>query len=56
MFVDILRILFFAAIAIPFLYMVFDVTLEIFRGVFHFYRSKTKPVLVRVASRNNRFS
>lgn len=46
MFVDILRILFFLAIAIPFIYMASDVAISILKGWYGFYERKAKPVFI----------
>ncbi len=46
MFVDLLRILFYTAIAIPFFYMAFDVIFYILKNGIHFFNYRAKPVLI----------
>jgi len=50
MFLGFLKILFYLAIAIPFLYMFFDVLLQILTGIYNLYKNKAKPVFVQISA------
>jgi len=42
-------------IAIPFVYIVVDVIIDILKRVFGFYREKAKPVIISIYSSFNKF-
>jgi hypothetical protein len=51
---EILNITFSVLIAIPFIYMIFDVSLDVIKRIFGFYQGQTKPVLVSIKTRFKR--
>lgn len=50
MILEILKTFILMLIAAPFIYIVVDVILDIFKRTLGFYRQKARPVLVRVYS------
>ena len=50
MFLGFLKILFYLAIAIPFLYMLFDVLFQLLTGIYQIYKNKAKPVFVQIST------
>ena len=50
MILEILRLLILLLIAVPFIYIVVDVVVDIFKRTLGFYQQKAKPVLLRVYS------
>jgi hypothetical protein len=51
---EILNITFSVLIAIPFIYMIFDVSLDVMKRIYGFYRAQTKPVLISTKTRFKR--
>jgi hypothetical protein len=49
--IDILKIIFYLSIAIPFIYMISDVFLFVMRNIYGVYSEKLKPVILLVISR-----
>ncbi len=50
MFLGFLKVLFYLAIAIPFLYMFFDVLFQLMTGIHQLYKNKAKPVFVQISA------
>ncbi len=50
---EILRTVLILAIAVPFIYIILDVIVDITRRLLSFYRHAAKPVLVKVTTRNS---
>jgi hypothetical protein len=48
MVLEILKILILMLIAVPFIYIVVDVIVDIFKRTLIFYRQKAKPVIIRI--------
>ena len=48
MFVDFLRVLFYSAIAIPFIYMAYEVSFSIINSSFKLFSGKLKPALLMI--------
>jgi len=48
MILEIFKMLFLLLIAVPFIYIVVDVIVDIFKRTVGFYRRKAKPVIIRV--------
>ena len=51
---EILRFIVVLSIAIPFLYMIFDVTLDMVKRCVEFYNLKVKPLPIKVRNRFDR--
>ena len=45
-----LKVLFYLAIAIPFIYMFFDVFFQLITGVYQFYKNKAKPAFIYIST------
>lgn len=45
---DVLRLLVILLIAVPFLYMVFDVSVDVSKRFYGFYKAAFKPVPIRI--------
>lgn len=50
MILEILKLLILLLIAVPFIYIVVDVIIDIFKRTLGFYQKKAKPVLLRTYS------
>lgn len=55
MIVEVLKTLFILAIAIPFVYIVSASVIDILKKIYDFYKLKTKPVLVRIDDRADKY-
>ena len=51
---EILKLLFILLIAVPFIYMMYDVTADVLKRFLRFYRSALKPIPVRVKESSRR--
>ncbi|MCG8603973.1 hypothetical protein MJD09_03110 [bacterium] len=45
---DVLRLMVVLLIAVPFLYMIYDVTVDVFKRFYGFYKTAVKPAPIRV--------
>jgi hypothetical protein len=54
MILDSLRMIFYLAIAIPFIYMFYDVSKTLFHGMQHILTLRTKPVLIHIVNSINK--
>jgi len=52
---EVLRTLFILAIAIPFVYIISASIFDILKKIYDFYKLKTKPVLVRIVDRTDKY-
>ena len=52
---EVLKTLFILAIAIPFVYIVSASVFDILKKVYNFYQLKTKPALVRIDDRADKY-
>ncbi len=52
---EVLRTLFILAIAIPFVYIISASVFDILKKGYEFYKLKTKPVLVRIDDRPDKY-
>ena len=52
---EVLRTLFILAIAIPFMYIISASVFDILKKIYDFYKLKTKPVLVRIVDRIDKY-
>ena len=52
---EVLRTLFILAIAVPFVYIVSASVFDILKKVYGFFKLKTKPVLVRINDRTDKY-
>jgi hypothetical protein len=48
--IDVLRVLFYLTIAIPFIYMFFDVSKTIYKGLHQLYSQQMKPIIVQITT------
>ncbi len=55
MFIMIMQFLFILLITVPFLYMVFDVTVDVLKRFYGFYKNNAKPVVIKIRETQNRF-
>ncbi len=51
---EIIQIAVVFLLAVPFIYIMFDVVFDLLRRTFDFYRTQAKPILVRVRSQQPR--
>jgi len=52
---EVLRTLFILAIVIPFVYIISASVFDILKKIYGFYKLKTKPVLVRIVDRTDKY-
>lgn len=55
MVLEFIKTLVILLIAIPFIYIVVDVFIDILKRIFGFYRKKAKPVIISIYSSLNKF-
>ncbi|MFQ5651586.1 MAG: hypothetical protein ACE5IY_16745 [bacterium] len=49
---EILRVLVVLTIAVPFIYIIFDVVFDIIKRMASFYKTAAKPVLIKIRTRD----